>query len=171
MQIKDFVARNVEEQKKQILVVSDQKNGQALLKKYGADDAGQIRNISCQTLKMMLNSVYLYLKADSTCVMTEKILTNAEASLVFRDVLLKNIGSLKFFSNPDMINVATAKEIYDKVNLVRLNGWNGKEDDSNSRIVDIKTLIDLYDKRLSENNQIDTAKMYKADYERRHQNE
>lgn len=47
--------------------------------------------------------------------------------MLFRGVLFKNIKSLRYFNNENMMDLATTYEIFKKANLVRTNGWSGEE--------------------------------------------
>ena len=147
---------------RRILIVSDLHKGQALIRRYEADTARMVRNVTCMTLSQIADKLLLWMQAENGCEKVYTCLDANESTMLFRSLLLKNIKSLRYFNVEEMLDIATSKEIFAKANLARSNGWTGKETGkANDRIADLKYLISEYEQHLSANNMLDLVAIYK----------
>ena len=146
MELKDYLKSAT--QGRRILIVSDAARGQALIRGYEKKTGIMVRNINCMTINMIVDVMYNYMLSEAGYDEERRFLDNMEAVMLFKDVLIKNIGRLKYFNDEKMMNPATVREVFNKAMLVRANRWNGKEENGNARISDLKLLIAEYENKL-----------------------
>ena len=145
---------NSDKHNRRILIVSDISKGNTIIRAFANRTGKLIRNVNCMTISLMVDQLYLYICAKKGTVKEHRIIEEQEAMMLFRSVILNNIDSLKYFKNEKMMDLATTNEIFSKINLVRANGWNGKEPDIN-RLDDLKAMITWYENKLASENILD----------------
>lgn len=147
MLLKDYL--NSKEQYRRILVVSDLSRGNDLLRKHEAMTGELVHNVTCMTIAQLINQVNLYIQSAYGFEMPDNIMDQTQALMLFRSIIFKNIKELNYFKNERMLDLVTTKEIFDKANLIRSNGWTGAEAECvNDRISDLKTIIEKYEQEL-----------------------
>lgn len=160
MRLEDYL--NSTENKRRILVVSDISRGHDLMRKHEAMTGALIHNVTCMTITQLIDAVNLYIQSENGFELQNTVIDPTEALMLFRSIVFKNIKSLKFFNNEKMMDLVTTREIFSKANLVRSNGWTGKEPKSgNERVSDLKLLISEYEKRLEEEKILDGIALLK----------
>lgn len=154
--LKNYLEKDV--QCRRLLVVSDLNRGQTLLHKYEKSSGKIVKNITCKTLQQLQQELYLYICAEDDFRLTNQILKEEEAFMLFRRVLFQNLGHLQYFKEQKMLNIATTREIFSKVQLVRENGWTGAENtEVNKRVTDLKYLIEMYEEAMKVERKLDSV--------------
>ncbi|MBP3199969.1 MAG: PD-(D/E)XK nuclease family protein [Butyrivibrio sp.] len=154
MQFKDFI--NTKTHTRRILIVSDISRGQSLIRLHEKQTGEMVCNVTCMTISQMVDSVYRYVLADAGFDEEYEFLDATSSMMLFRGVLLNNIKKMHYFTNDKLMDLATTYEIFGKVNLVRANGWSGKETKvNNDRVSDLKLLISEYEEKLSSEMKMD----------------
>lgn len=138
---------NSDEHKRRILIVSDISRGNTIIRAFENRTGKLVRNVNCMNLSLMVDQLYLYICAKKGIAKEHRILEEQEAMMLFRSIILNNISSLKYFKNEKLMDLATTNELFSKINLVRANGWNGKEPEID-RIDDLKAMISWYENKL-----------------------
>lgn len=152
---------NAKDNKRKILIVSDLNKGQGLLRRYEELTGDLVCNVTCMTLSQLAEQVYLYIQSDEGFEKQHDFLDSTEALMLFREIIFQKINELSYFNDENMMDFATTKEIFDKANLVRANGWTGEEMKSpNVRVSDLKLLITEYEQRLVDGNLLDSLALF-----------
>ncbi len=159
------------EQKKRILIVSNQNRANMAIRQYEAEAGEKVLNTNCFTLEQMAKEIYVYKQTwdfniDEVVKKREKTRnTNKEyeidetvdsayledfsAIMLFRNVLFQEIEHLQYFNQKNLMDLETVSAIYQMIKLIRSNGWNGVETESDSeRVADLKHLIAAYEEAL-----------------------
>ena len=153
---------NINEQRKRILIVPDMGKEQLLFSRYESENKKMVRNVVCMTLHQAAEHIYIYEQSEAGYEMEYALPDNKQSMMIFRDVLLNNIAKLKYFTAENMLDMATVKDIYEKVQLVRGNGWSeGKVPADSERISDIRYLIDKYEEQLDNKKLMDEVGLYR----------
>lgn len=161
MQLEEYL--NSTENKRRILVVSDLSRGHDLIRKHEAVTGVMVHNITCMTIPQLIDEVDLYIQSENGFEIQNTVIDQTEAMMLFRSIIFKNLKSLKFFTNEKMMDLVTTKEIFNKANLVRSNGWTGAESKSgNSRVSDLKLLISEYEQKLEDEKLLDSIALLKT---------
>ncbi len=161
MQLEEYL--NSTENKRRILVVSDLSRGHNLIRKHEATTGLMVHNITCMTIPQLIDEVDLYIQSENGFEIQNTVIDQTEAMMLFRSIIFKNLKSLKFFTNEKMMDLVTTKEIFNKANLVRSNGWTGAESKSgNSRVSDLKLLISEYEQKLEDEKLLDSIALLKT---------
>ena len=160
MLITDFLASS--DQKKKILIVSDIKRANSLIRSHEIKYKSTKRNIDCRTLQQIATDVYKWIQSENGFTSPHEFIDQDEAQMFFRAVLLTNCATLPYFNNESIMNIATTTELFRMVNLIRGNGWTGKEpsESARDRINALKILVSAYEKELSDKNKMDTTALY-----------
>ncbi|MCR5591552.1 MAG: PD-(D/E)XK nuclease family protein [Lachnospiraceae bacterium] len=149
---------NSKDHNRKILIVGDTARAQALIRMH-EKKGSMVRNVRCMTVSQMADVLYRYILSEDGFSEEYELLDRTEATMLFRGILLDNIGTFSYFNAEKMMDFVTAGEIFAKADIVRANGWNGKENDKADRISDLKKLISLYEDRLEADKLMDqTAK-------------
>jgi len=139
-----------------ILIVSDPVKGQMLLRMHEASSGTMIRNVRCLTILQMAEELYRYFCSENGFADEYEYPDTAEAGMIFRGVLFRNLGKLRYFKREEMMDLATTAEIFRKVQLIRANGWSGEEEkEQNDRVFDLKLLIAAYEDLLASEKTMD----------------
>lgn len=134
--------------KERILIVSDISRGNTLIRMYEKETGKLIHNVSCQTIDWLANQIYIVDQAKKGYNTEYKLIDEQASLMLFRSVLFDIIDSLKYYNDKEaLMSVATSKEIFDKVNLMRSNECT-LEDADNTRISDLKTLVETFENKL-----------------------
>ena len=160
MQLRDFL--DSRENRKRILIVSDISRGQALIRNFEKESGKPVRNVVCKTLGQLIKQIYVYIESKGDIDLRVKIIDRMTAQIVFQNMILDNIESLKYFNNEDILDLKTTKEIFNKVNLIRENGWTGDYENaiqSSCRLSDLRFLADQYEQYLDDRQLIDDVMM------------
>lgn len=153
---------NINEQRKRILIVLDMGKEQLLFSRYESENKKMVRNVVCMTLHQAAEHIYIYEQSEAGYEMEYALPDNKQSMMIFRDVLLNNIAKLKYFTAENMLDMATVKDIYEKVQFVRGNGWSeGKVPADSERISDIRYLIDKYEEQLDNKKLMDEVGLYR----------
>ncbi len=148
MILKDYLSE--EKHKRRVLIVSDIARGQALIRIHEKRTGAAVRNVNCMTIGQMTDILYRYILSSEGYNNGYELLDDKEALMLFRGILINNIDRMKFFNSEKMLDLATTREIFNKANLIRTNGWNGEErKEKNDRIEDLKFLISGYEDKLA----------------------
>ena len=147
--------------KKKYLIVSNIQRGNALLRLYEQETNKSVNNVVPTTLQNIINELYYSLLANNTIKEEKRILNNKEGEMFFHELLLELSPSLLYFNDQYMLNIATTNEIYQKINLIRLNGWINEEKE-NDRLEDLKTIIHHYEEELNANHYLDRVEILKV---------
>ena len=160
MQLRDFL--DSRENRKRILIVSDISRGQAVIRNFEKESGKPVRNVVCKTLGQLIKQIYVYIESKGDIDLRVKIIDRMTAQIVFQNMILDNIESLKYFNNEDILDLKTTKEIFNKVNLIRENGWTGDYENaiqSSCRLSDLRFLADQYEQYLDDRQLIDDVMM------------
>ncbi len=157
MKVSEFLS--LKEYGKRVLIVSDLARGQALLRLYEKKTGTPVINVSCMTLRQIAEMLYKWKCAEEGYKSRFKLVDSREALMLFRSLVIKD-DSLLYFNNPEMMDISTASEMFKISNLIRMNGWTGKEPDI-ERISDLKKIISKYEQALNDQNILDTVALYR----------
>ncbi|MBP5331072.1 MAG: hypothetical protein J6Y89_04405, partial [Lachnospiraceae bacterium] len=157
MTISDFL--NSKDHRKKILIVSNLGRGQALLRHHEGKTGAPVCNVSCMTLRQAAEMLYMWSCAESGYRSDFRLADSKEAMMLLRSVVVRDSENQSYFKNPNMMDVATAAEMFRIVNLIRSNGWTGKEP-ANERIDDLKKIISRYEQALIDRKILDTVALY-----------
>lgn len=142
------------------LIVSSMQRGNALIRHFELETGNTVQNIKVTTINNLVREFYYSLQAKKGYQLKEHLLTKEEAEMFFHGFLVELSPTLSYFNDTYMLNYATTKEIYNKINLIRLNGW--KEEVNSNRLKDLKTMIPLFEKQLKENKYLDRVELLKV---------
>jgi len=149
-------------QTKKILIVSDIKRANSLIRSYESKTGKPMRNVDCRTLQQIAVDVYMWIQSEAGFTSPHKFIDQDEAQMLFRAVLIANCTSLPYFNNENLMNIATTAEVFRMVNLIRGNGWTDTEpsESARARISALKMLISTYEGALADKNKMDTTALY-----------
>lgn len=153
MYLKDYLNENI--QARRYLIVAKQARGTACLKQYERETNQPVRNVVLTSLLQLAKEIFAMQQSKEESEIT--ILNKEEALLFFRDLLLEKASSLRYFHDENMLNLTTTKEIFNKVNFLRANGY--KQELENDRWQDLKEIIMCYEKELDEKHCFDTISL------------
>ena len=145
---------------RRILIVSDLARGHALIRMHEKKTEKMVHNVSCMTISQMSDVFYRYILSEKGYNKVHEFLDSTEAMMLFRSILFGKIKNMRFFNAENMMDLATVREIFNKVDLIRNNGWSGKEnEENNDRVHDLKVLVSEYEDKLASEKLMDqTAK-------------
>lgn len=154
--LKEYLEKDV--QSRRWLVVSDLNRGHALLRAYEKNTGKMVKNVTCKTLQQLSKELYLYILAKEGFVSENQLLSEEDAFMLFRRVLFQKLECLQYFNDSNMLNIATTREIFSKVQLIRENGWTGAEKEkSNKRVADLKYLVQEYEEAMQAESKLDSV--------------
>ena len=145
---------------RRILIVSDLARGHALIRMHEKKTEKMVHNVSCMTISQMSDVFYRYILSEKGYNKVHEFLDSTEAMMLFRSILFGKIKNMRFFNAENMMDLATVREIFNKVDLIRNNGWSGKEkEENNDRVRDLKVMVSEYEDKLASEKLMDqTAK-------------
>lgn len=157
MKVFDYLAK--QDNRKRCLIVEDVAKGNKIIRRYEKETGQLVRNVSCKTIKQILQELYLYVSLDESSS-DEKILNSGQALILFRKFMVpadvtKKDGEefpqvdLEYFKDKNMLSMHMMEEIFHKVNLMRENYV--EMTNPSGRIGDLMNLIDVYEQYLSDN--------------------
>lgn len=145
--------------KEKILIVSDVSKGNALLRIFENREQKPVCNISCKSIDMLADTIYKYEQAKIGYDKGIEVLSNSEALMLFRNLVLFNCidkKELSYFDNKDILDIATTSELFSKINLIRSNRWLPEiERMTEPRLKDVALLTTKYEQYLEDNNMAD----------------
>lgn len=143
------------ERKKRILIVSDISRGNTLIRMYEKETGAIVRNVTCQTIDWVVNQLFIIDQAGKGYNTEYELIDEQASFMLFRSVLFDIIDSLEYYNDKEaLMSVATSKEIFDKVNLIRSNECTLADAD-NTRISDLKILVETFENKLGVENKHD----------------
>jgi len=125
---------NKEERGRRIIACGNVARGNSLLRIFEKETGNQAENVSFVSFEMLYKELFNYFESEYGYAPRFSIIDDAEGAMLLRSTAFDNLKGLAYFGDEKMLSVATCNEIYSKVNLVRGNGWNGKEDIASNRV-------------------------------------
>ena len=151
---KEYFAEEIHSRR--ILIASDKGVEKALERRYEKSEPGMMRNIECMSIDEIAEAIYFYCQAEGGYEEQYQRLDNDEAMMLLRTTVLENIGELEYFTDENLMTIATARELFSKVNLIRGNGWDADAaDKDNRRLADLRKIVDKYENVLDKNRFLD----------------
>ncbi len=147
------------DRKERILIVSDVRKGNSLMRIFENKDNKMVHNISCKSIDTLADDIYKYELAKSGYTKGIEVMSDSEALMLFRHLVLFDCidkKELSYFNNKDILDIATTQELFNKINLVRSNRWISElEKRAEPRLKDVALLTNKYEEYLELNNKID----------------
>lgn len=159
--IRDFVEQNTNH--KRILVVNSGERVKNYVKAMKTADGKVfnkvVKNVYYKTLNQLAKEVYYYMASETGDNKT--IISDMEATIILKKVMVDIIPKCKYFKDKSMITLNMARELYKCINLIRKNGWEEGRKDKNSRIQDLMLLQEEYEAYLNNENLLDGTALYR----------
>ena len=145
---------NSETGNKKVLITNNMKNAVRALRKCNNSGVSRF-NTECKSIRDIAFEVIAESIASEGKIEKVNIIDDEMCGLILNEIIINNIEEFSFL-NPMCISQATADEILRNMNKIRSNSTTEAYDkSSDTKISELKKLISLYEKRLSDENKYD----------------